>query len=104
MTKEKWHEGNKAQLYGVLILLFWVGIVLLIQSLPGGALFIRDTWWVFGAVGFLMMLGYVLRSDNTKASDFAGVIAAVLLGPVGVPTLLTYLILIRVINRRRRIR
>ena len=101
MTKEEWHERGKQETYGVLIFLFWMGVVLLVQYfVPGGVLFIKVSWYWFGAFGFVWMVGTILKAKNFKPSDIILLFGMIILGPVGVLGYFSWLTLAKIQRKR----
>ena len=98
--KERVKQEQEQQIYGALIFLIWVSIVLLLQTfVPGAALFIKQTWWIFGAAGMLLMMYFVLKQGATK-SDIVVVPFIVLTGPVGIMFVLTWIGLVKIQRKR----
>lgn len=100
--KKRIRQEQKQQIYGIIIFSFWIGIVLLVQSfVPGGALFIQDSWPVFGGVGVIWTLTLILKSNRPKMSDITLPVGMILTGPIGVMTYISWYIVVRAYNRRR---
>lgn len=99
--KEKWNEKQKQQIYGILIFLAWLGIVLLLQTfVPVAALFLRESWYMFGIAGMLLMAYLTWKSRSISVSDAMSIIFMIFLGPVGVMFLLTWLGLVKIQRKR----
>lgn len=100
MTKERWRERSKQETYGALIFLVWVGIILSLQTfVSGAALFISQTWWIFGVAGMLLMVYFILKQGATK-SDIIVAPMMVLTGPVGIMFVLTWIGLVKIQRKR----
>jgi hypothetical protein len=100
--KKRIGEEQKQQMYGIIIFTFWIVAVLLVQSfVPGGALFIRDSWPVFGGAGFVWMLILIIKSKSPKVSDATLLVGMILTGPIGIMTYISWYIVARVCYRRR---
>jgi len=99
--KKRIRQEQKQQMYGIIIFSFWIGVALLVQSfVPGGALFIHDSWFIFGGVGLIWMLVLIFKSNSHKMSDVTLLIGMILTGPIGVMTYISWFIVVRVYNRR----
>lgn len=99
--KEEWDEKQKQQIYGILIFLAWLGIVLLLQTfVPVTALFLKESWYIFGTAGMLLMAYLTWKSRSISVSDAMSIIFMILLGPVGIMFLLTWLGLIKIQRKR----
>jgi hypothetical protein len=96
----RWEQTQ--QMYGIIIFSFWIGVVLLVQSfVPAGALFIHDSWPIFGGIGFVWMLILAIKSKNLKMSDATLLIGMILTGPIGIMTYISWYIVARICYRRR---